>query len=102
MGIDIQEHRELDYEKGLQRLVPASMLRDILESDHVKEAFYDQWVLREAYMKWTGEGFSRDPRTIPMDRGSYAMLEMEPGYSGAVWSEKPLDIRWERLEISIP
>ena len=53
-------------------------------------------------MKWTGEGFSRDPRTIPMDRGSYAMLEMEPGYSGAVWSEDPLELRWEHLEISIP
>ena len=64
VGIDIQEHRELDYEKGLQKLVPVSLLHEILESDHIKEAFYNQWVLREAYMKWTGEGFSRDPRTI--------------------------------------
>jgi hypothetical protein len=102
VGIDIQEHRELDYEKGLQKLVPVSLFQEILESDHIKEAFYDQWVLREAYMKWTGKGFSRDPRTIPMDRGSYAMLEMEPGYSGAVWSEDPLELRWEYLEISIP
>ena len=70
VGIDIQEHRELDYEKGLQKLVPVSLLHEILESDHIKEAFYNQWVLREAYMKWTGEGFSRDPRTIPMDRGN--------------------------------
>jgi len=38
VGIDIQEHRELDYEKGLQRLVPESMLQEILESDHVKES----------------------------------------------------------------
>ena len=91
-----------DYEKGLQKLVPVSLLHEILESDHIKEAFYNQWVLREAYMKWTGEGFSRDPRTIPMDRGNSVLLEMEPGYSGAVWSENPLELRWEHLEISIP
>ena len=88
--------------KGLQKLVPVSLLHEILESDHIKEAFYNQWVLREAYMKWTGEGFSRDPRTIPMDRGNSVLLEMEPGYSGAVWSENPLELRWEHLEISIP
>lgn len=61
VGIDIQEHRELDYEKGLQKLVPVSLFQEILESDHIKEAFYDQWVLREAYMKWTGEGFPEIP-----------------------------------------
>ena len=38
--------------------------------------------LREAYIKWTGEGLSRDLRTISMDKGNYIMLELEPGYSG--------------------
>ena len=45
MGIDIQEHRELDYEKGLQKLVPVSLFQEILESDHIKEAFMTSRVL---------------------------------------------------------
>ena len=80
-------------------MVPADMVREILESDDMEKAFFAQWVLREAYIKWTGEGLSRDLRTIPMDKGNYMMLEMEPGYSGAVWSKDRLELRFEYEEI---
>ena len=85
-----------------QRMVPSDMVREILESDEPEKAFFAQWVLREAYIKWTGEGLARDLRTIPMDKGSYIMLEMEEGYSGAVWSRTPLELRYEHVEIEIP
>ena len=38
-------------------------------------------------------------RTIPMDKGNYMMLEMEPGYSGAVWSKDDLELRFEYEDI---
>ena len=53
--------------------------------------------MREAYIKWTGEGLSRDLRTIPMNEGTYALLDLDEGYSGAVWSMHPMEIIW-RLE----
>ena len=97
VGIDIQEHRKVNYERLVQRMVPSDMVREEPE-----KAFFAQWVLREAYIKWTGEGLARDLRTIPMDKGSYIMLEMEEGYSGAVWSRTPLELRYEHVEIEIP
>lgn len=102
VGIDIQEHKTVKYERMLQRMVPADMVREILHSDSLEQAFFTQWVLREAYIKWTGEGLSRDLRTIPMDSGSYTLLDLEPGYSGAVWSADPMEISWVHTEVSLP
>lgn len=102
VGIDIQEHKKVNYEKLLERLVPEKMRSEILEAEDIEKAFYTQWVLREAYIKWTGEGFSKDMRKIPMDRGNYFLLDLENGYSGAVWSADPMEIRMERVEVSLP
>lgn len=66
VGLDIQEHRVVNYERILQRTVPPEMIPEILEAGDPVKAFYTQWVLREAYIKWTGEGLSRDLRTIPV------------------------------------
>ena len=70
---------------------------EILEGEDPEKEFFRQWVLREAYIKWTGEGLSRDLRTIPMNEGTYALLDLDEGYSGAVWSMHPMEIIW-RLE----
>lgn len=102
VGIDIQIHKKVNMERMLGRMVPSNMIREIMEADNREHAFFVQWVLREAYIKWTGEGLSRDLRTIPMDSGHYIMLELESGYSGAVWSSSILDIRWEHVNVTLP
>ena len=99
VGIDIQIHKKVNYERILGRLVPADMVREILEADDMEKAFFAQWVLREAYIKWTGEGLSRDMRTISMDEGSHMLLDMEDGYSGAVWAMNPMEINWKYEDI---
>ena len=81
------------------RRLPADMIREILDADDMEKAFFAQWVLREAYIKWTGEGLSRDLRTISMDKGNYIMLDLEPGYSGAIWSRDSLELRFEYEDI---
>lgn len=102
VGIDIQEHKPANYQRLLERMVPQEQISEILEAEDMVKAFYTQWVLREAYVKWTGEGFSKDFRKIPMDRGYYCLLELAEGYSGAVWSAAPLEIRTEYAEVSLP
>ena len=99
VGIDVQIHKKVNYERILERMVPADMIREILDADDMEKAFFTQWVLREAYIKWTGEGLSRDLRTISMDKGNYIMLELEPGYSGAIWSRDSLELRFEYEDI---
>lgn len=111
VGLDIQVHREANYERILQRTVPKDMIPEILEADDPMKAFYTQWVLREAYIKWTGEGLSRDLRTIPLGgsasgeeagfEGWHTLLDFQEGYSCAVWSAFPLEIRWEFAEAEL-
>ena len=102
VGIDIQEHRQVNFERMLERMVPADMIAEILEADDLEQAFFTQWVIREAYIKWTGEGLSRDLRTIDMNSGFYTLLDIEQGYSGAVWTADPHEIRWEHVEVKLP
>jgi 4'-phosphopantetheinyl transferase len=101
VGIDIQIHKKVNYPRLLERMVPGEMIREILDADEPEKAFFVQWVLREAYIKWTGEGLSRDLRSIPMDSGHYMMLDLEEGYSGAIWSADPMEIRYEYADITL-
>lgn len=99
VGIDVQVHRKANFKRMLKRMVPAEMIGEILASDDAEKAFFTQWALREAYIKWTGEGLSRNLCTIPMDEGHYTVFEeLKPGYTGAVWSAEPLKLRWEYRE----
>ena len=81
------------------RMVPREQYLEILSDINVEKKFFEQWVLREAYIKWTGEGLSRDMRTISMDEGSHMLLDMEDGYSGAVWAMNPMEINWKYEDI---
>ena len=92
----MQIHKKVNYDRLLERMVPADMIREILDADDMEKAFFAQWVLREAYIKWTGEGLSKDLRKISLDKGSYLMLELEEGYSGAVWLRPRLRRWWLR------
>ncbi len=102
VGIDVQEHRPVNRERMLSRMVPAELIRPILDADEPEKAFFAQWVLREAYVKWTGQGLSRDLRTIPMDEGTSMMLDLEPGYSAAVWSQHPMKLTMQEETINLP
>ena len=97
VGIDVQIHKKANYERMLERMVSPAQRIEILVGEDPEKEFFRQWVLREAYIKWTGEGLSRDLRTIPMNEGTYALLDLDEGYSGAVWSMHPMEIIW-RLE----
>ena len=65
VGIDVQIHKKANYERMLERMVSPAQRIEILEGEDPEKEFFRQWVLREAYIKWTGEGLSRDLRTIP-------------------------------------
>ena len=53
VGIDVQIHRKANYERMLERMVTDEKRREILAGPDVEKEFFTQWVLREAYIKWT-------------------------------------------------
>ena len=99
VGIDVQVHRKANYERMLRRMVPEAQYDELLAGADAEKKFFEQWVRREAYIKWTGEGLSRDLRSISMDEGSHMLLDMEEGYSGAVWAMNPMEISWKFEDI---
>lgn len=101
VGIDIQVHRPASFERTLKRMVSEEERERILAMPDMEQEFFRQWVLREAYIKWTGEGLSRDLRTIPMDEGWHTQLSMPQGYSGALWAEEPMEIIWKQVEVEL-
>lgn len=102
VGIDIQIHsRQVNVRRVLERTVPVDLAREILDSPSTEKAFYTQWVLREAYVKWTGEGLSRDLRRVDLDEGWYELLTIDPQYSMAVYAAKPMEIEWRQKHVTI-
>lgn len=99
IGIDVQVHKKVSLEPMLERTVPADLARQILDMENTEEAFFRQWVLREAHIKWTGEGLHKDLRTIDMEEGWHTLLSLRPGYSAAIWSECPLEIEWRHVSL---
>lgn len=102
IGIDIQMHKEANYERMLKKMVPAERIQEILQSPDKITLFFQEWVLREAYVKWTGEGLSRNFCTIPMEEGWHTLLDFEPGYSMAVWAKNKMEIDRKYIEVSLP
>ncbi len=102
VGVDIQFHDpKINRKRVLERTVPAELERQILDAPDSSKAFYTQWVLREAYVKWTGEGLSRDLRKINLDEGWYELLSLDPSYSMAVYAARPMEIEWKERKISL-
>lgn len=101
VGIDVQIHRKVNYERMLERMVPASMIPEILQEENITEAFFTQWVLREAYIKWTGEGLSRNLPSISLEEGWHELFQIAKGYSGAIYGASPLELAWECRDITL-
>lgn len=102
VGIDIQMHKEANYERMLKKMVPEGRIQEILQSPNKEKLFFEEWVLREAYVKWTGQGLSRNFCTIPMEEGWHMLVDMAPGYSMAVWANNKMEIDKKCVQITLP
>lgn len=85
IGVDIQRHRQLDYEKMAMRTLSQNEYTCWKAAASAEKEFYHYWVLKESYLKWTGEGITRDLRHLKMD-GWHQILSIAEGYSAAIWS----------------
>lgn len=99
VGIDIQEKRITDLDKLGKKIFSVDEYRRFLASDNRQEEFFRQWVLKESYVKWTGEGLlRRDLKELPMDGWSQFVL-IDMNYFCAVHAELPLNLSVEEVRV---
>ncbi len=90
VGIDIQEHRELDYMVTAKRFFSMEELSFLEETAHQKrlELFYRLWTRKEAYGKMLGEGvasvLNRNMLETTTDAFHVEEYNHIPGYSLAL------------------
>jgi 4'-phosphopantetheinyl transferase len=76
VGVDTElPHAVRNRDALMQRLYLPHERRYIADAEN-DTAFFEIWCAKEAYMKWTGEGFLRNPSTISVSvDGQYAVSD---------------------------
>lgn len=66
VGVDLERHREVEAEALVQRFFAEKECRVWAASPPAERirTFFALWTLKEAFLKATGRGLSRDPRTF--------------------------------------
>lgn len=98
VGIDIEEKQEREFD-SIGRLVFTEAEREAFArtGDRMGE-FFRIWVRKEAYIKWTGEGLSRDMRSVVLD-GHFEHLPIDPAYDCAVQAGEPFLVKLEEASL---
>lgn len=96
VGIDIQQKRIVDVTRVGKKIFSDEEYRKFLKSESMQDEFFRQWVLRESYLKWTGEGITKDLRELKTE-GWYQYIHLHRDYLCALWAGKPLDIHIKEI-----
>jgi len=89
VGIDIQIITDIPLERIAKHVFAPDEYDSFLKMDGQREYFFREWVLRESYIKWTGEGLGRDMRSLPDDAWQ-ALIPAPDGYKAAITAAVPL------------
>ena len=89
IGIDIQKITSIRLDNVGKRIFTPEEYETFIRAHDQREYFFREWVLRESYIKWTGEGLSRDMRGLPHDAWQ-SLLHAPCGYAAALTAAIPL------------
>lgn len=105
VGVDIEKIKPYS-DNVARRIMSAEEWRAFAVAQNKEEMFYKIWTLKEAYLKYTGDGISAlgDITVYPSDDGiktnadgcTFALIDDIPGYQAAVCAQT-VDFTLERL-----
>ncbi|MEE3420078.1 MAG: 4'-phosphopantetheinyl transferase superfamily protein [Lachnospiraceae bacterium] len=98
VGIDLQEKKILDMAKLGKKIFSIDEYREFLASSDQQDEFFRKWVLKESYVKWTGEGLLHEIKNLP-GTGWHQFLLIDKRYACAVHAEVPLALQVEEAVI---
>ena len=91
IGIDIQEKSRMNTDRIAKKVMSPAEHKKYLTSSERQDFFYRVWVMKESYVKWTGDGITRELHSLPMD-GWHQFLYVDHRYASCVWAKMPLEV----------
>ena len=91
IGIDIQEKSRMNTDRIAKKVMSSAEHKKYLESSERQDFFYRVWVMKESYVKWTGDGITRELHSLPMN-GWHQFLYVDHRYASCVWAKMPLEV----------
>ena len=67
VGVDVEFVHPIHNREAMMRRLFTDAERGYVLSSEREDAFFEIWCAKEAYLKWTGEGFSRPMSSVSVD-----------------------------------
>jgi len=91
IGIDIQEKSRMNTDRIAKKIMSPAEHKKYLESSERQDFFYRVWVMKESYVKWTGDGITRELHSLPMN-GWHQFLYVDHRFASCIWAKMPLEV----------
>lgn len=96
IGIDIQICRPVKVRRLLERTMNIREQEYIRSMDNPDMAFAVLWAQKESYLKWSGEGITRNLSELSMTDAVIEEIPIEKGYICQVCAA--VSFRWEKVK----
>lgn len=91
IGIDIQEKSRMNTDRIAKKVMSSAEHKKYLESSERQDFFYRVWVMKESYVKWIGDGITRELHSLPMN-GWHQFLYVDHRFASCIWAKMPLEV----------
>ena len=91
IGIDVQEKKCMNTDRIAKKIMSPDEYENYLTSPGREDFFFRAWVMKESYVKWTGDGITRELSCLPMD-GWHQFLNVDHSFASCVWAAIPLEV----------
>ncbi len=91
IGIDVQEKKCMNTDRIAKKIMSPDEYEKYLTSPGREDFFFRVWVMKESYVKWTGDGITRELSCLPMD-GWHQFLYVDHSFASCVWAAIPLEV----------
>lgn len=99
VGIDVQIRQPVRGRRLLERTMNIREQEVIRSADDPEMAFADFWAQKESYLKWSGEGITRDLSKLSMEHAVMEEIPIEKGYVCQVCAAVPF--YWEKIKVPL-
>lgn len=86
-GLDIQKIKPVRTKRLLLRTLSEEEYACVEKSTDPEREFYKYWTLKESYLKWTGEGITKDLTTLVMEDWHHH-FSFDAAYEGCVYAKE--------------